>query len=73
MQAELDAMLALAHTLQPLDIMPVSDVSPDYASENRLREDIPSEPFARDVMLANAPVHTEECILVPKAMEQEGE
>lgn len=69
MGEELNTILGFAEALQEVD---TTDVPRRRTSSQRKQccsEDIPAAPFDRDLLLSNAPTHTEDCVNVPQTFD----
>ena len=69
MGEELNTILGFAEALQEVDTTDVPQTAHVIPTENVLREDIPAAPFDRDLLLSNAPTHTEDCVNVPQTFD----
>ena len=69
MGEELNTILGFAEALQEVDTTDVPQTAHVIPTENVLRKDIPAAPFDRDLLLSNAPTHTEDCVNVPQTFD----
>lgn len=69
MQKELSAVIDYMNVLNNIDTTDVEPLSHVFAINNVLRKDEVKESFDRELLLKNAPVHTEESVVVPKTVE----
>ena len=65
---ELEGVLSLMATLEELDLSEVEPTRHVVPIDTPLRDDIPGEPLARDLALANAPSDDGEAFIVPKVV-----
>lgn len=69
MQKELGAIVDYMDILNKLDTDKVEPLSHVFNITNVMREDSVKESYAREDILRNAPEHTDETVVVPKAVE----
>ncbi len=69
MQKELGAIVDYMDILNKLDTDSVEPLSHVFNITNVMREDTVVESYNRDDILRNAPEHTDETVVVPKAVE----
>ena len=69
MQKELGEVVRYMDRLNTLDTTGVEPMSHVFDVHNVLREDVIRPSCAREELLKNAPVHTEDSVVVPKTVE----
>ncbi|MBN2641671.1 MAG: Asp-tRNA(Asn)/Glu-tRNA(Gln) amidotransferase subunit GatC [Victivallales bacterium] len=72
LQHDLEEILGYIEQLDELDVSGIEPTAHAAALSNVWREDVAGQPFARDVMLKNAPaVIDDELVKVPKVLPSE--
>ena len=67
LQSEMEQIVGYVEMLAELDVSGIEPTAHAVARTNVLRDDVPSEPFPREEMLANAPALIEdELVKVPQ-------
>lgn len=66
---ELDEMLGYMDSLKQIDTDGIEPLSHVFPINNVFREDIVSDSYDRAALLSNAPMHTEDTVIVPKTVE----
>ena len=69
MQNEIGELVKYMDILNNLDTSGIEPISHVFDVHNVLREDIVHNSYDRAELLKNAPVHTEESVVVPKTVE----
>ncbi len=69
MQKELGAIVDYMDVLNKLDTDNTEPLSHVFNITNVMREDTVKESYSREDILCNAPEHTDETVVVPKAVE----
>lgn len=73
LQSEMEQIVGYVEMLAELDVSGIEPTAHAVARTNVLRDDVPSEPFPREEMLANAPDLIDgELVKVPQVLPGEG-
>ncbi len=74
LQPEMEAIVGYVEMLSELDVDGIEPTAHAVDRVNVLRDDVPGNPFPRDVMLSNAPATVNgELVKVPQVLPGEGE
>ena len=66
---QMGGMIAFADQINALDVGSVRPTTHAIAQKNVFRADAAAPSYDRAVMLENAPMHDEECVVVPRVVE----
>lgn len=69
MKTEIGALVEYMDTLNTLDTDGIEPISHVFDVKNVLRQDVVRDSYNREDLLKNAPVHTQEAVVVPKTVE----
>lgn len=69
MKTEIGALVEYMDILNTLDTDGIEPISHVFDVKNVLRQDVVRDSYNREELLKNAPVHTQEAVVVPKTVE----
>ena len=69
LKGDLQRILQYMSGLETLDTTGIAECTHPFDNVNGFREDVPGDPFGRELILQNAPVKNDEAFIAPKTVE----